>query len=171
MQEVIDSFSRRRAESAELLRSAAVVARNMRQASSEISAWCDRDVIRQKENEHDSRVYLIESIRYVMRIGAEAQVRHSRFIELATAVQAKREQLTDDAQELREYDMLEVSDFQSIRELQIHLLELNQWARDDEAIYEQAVATLDDLYARFMVFHSTATEESPDDNNASMMQS
>ncbi len=169
MLEVIDSFSRKKSESAELLRSAAVVARNMRQASSQISAWCDRDVIRQKEHEHDSPNYLIESIRYVMRIGEEAQVRRLRFLELAKAVQAKREQLANDAQELRECEMLDRSDFQSIVDLDIHLLEVNQWARDDEHIYEQAAESLDDLFTRFMVFYPTADESS--DGNTSMMLS
>jgi hypothetical protein len=159
---VIDSFSKRRAESAELLRSAAVTARNMRQASSEISAWCDRDVIRQKEHEHDSRDYLTESIRYVMRIGHDAQVRRSRFVELTTAIEAKREQLLNDAQELREVDMLDPSDFASIRDLNIELLQVRQWATDDERIYEQAVESLEGLFARFVVVYPTVTGALPD---------
>ena len=157
MLEVIDSFSRRKAESAELIGSAAVAARNTRHASSEISAWCDRDVIRQKEHEHDSRDYLAESIRYVMRIAQDAQARRACFLELAAAGQAKREQLVNDAQELREFNMLEPSDFQSIRDLDIQLLQVKQWAEDDEHIYEQAIESLEDLYARFLVVYATRT--------------
>ncbi|MDR3613165.1 MAG: hypothetical protein P4L53_06345 [Candidatus Obscuribacterales bacterium] len=168
MLDVIDSFSRRRAESVELLRSAAVSARNLHQASSEISAWCDRDVIRQKGDEHDSRDYLTESIRYVMRIGQEAQVRRSRFVELAAAIQTKIEQLDNDAQELREVDLLDSSHFQTIRDLNIQLLQVKQWADDDERIYEQAVESLEGLFVRFVVVYpitSGALSDTP------MMQS
>jgi ASC-1-like (ASCH) protein len=157
MLDVIDSFSRRKEESAELLRSAAVVSRNTRLASSEISAWHVRDSIRRQEDDYDSRDYLTKSIRYVMRIGQEAQTRRTRYLELATAGQKKREQLVNDAQELRECDMLDSQHFESIRDLDIQLLQVKHWAKDEESIYEQCVESLGELYDRFVVTYSTRT--------------
>lgn len=168
MLEVIDSFSRKRAESAELIRSAAVAARATRQASSEIIAWCSRDAIRRDENEDDSREYLIESIRYVMRIGNDALTRRKHFEGLATTGQAKREQLVNDAQELREYGMLEASEFQSIRDLDIQLLQIKQWAEDDGHIYDQSVDSLNELYDRYMAVYPTRTGQL---NHSSMLAS
>ena len=148
MLDVLDSFSRKRAESRELIRSATSEARSMRQTLDEIATWCTRDEIRQQAHESDTRDYLLSSIEYIERIREDARVRRASLDALVKAGQAKREQLYNDAEELLGVDLIGGSEFASIRELDIQLLLFGQCADDAQQVYEQAGECVEDLRTR-----------------------
>ena len=148
MMDVLDSFSRKQAESAELIRSANAKARIMRHGIDQIAAWSTRDDIRQTRGEVDTAEYLLSSIEFITRIAEDALAGHGNFQSLVKDGRVKREQLYNDAEELLGYEMIGPSEFESIRELDIQLLLMGQCADDGKLVHEQAVDVIDDLRAR-----------------------
>ena len=149
MLNAVETLTQGQTESSELVRSASRVAEKTHQATTEIAAWCTRDSVRQNEKEEDSVTYVIESIRFVMRIGNDALARKESFDKLASSAEKARQLVLDGVGELKEFGLLEPDHFYTLRELDYSLLQMATWADTETEIYEQCVESLEELYARY----------------------